>query len=175
MRILILLLALCPLFNQATVITSNEQSFTINIDIVVNADKMQAYQKFLNIGQWWSAEHTWFGKAENLSIDARVGGCFCERAGEKQAMHMRVSYLAPGQEIKMLGGLGPLQMMAVNGAMSWKFEQINAKQTKITFYYHVVGYLDGGLNKLAPIVDKVQQLQLTRLRRFINTGNADAS
>ena len=35
---------------------------------------------------------------------------------------MRVSFVDPGVEVRMLGGLGPLQMMGLHGAMSWRFE-----------------------------------------------------
>lgn len=64
-------------------------------------------------------------------------------------------------------------MLAITGGMSWKFEAIDAFQTKITFHYQVSSYLKGGLTQLAPFVDKVQPLQLTRLANVLNTGSAD--
>ena len=155
------------------VIDSDKHGFQIKIESQVNVDKATAYQQFINIGQWWSADHTWFGEANNLSIDAKLGGCFCEIAGDKQALHMTISYVDGNNEIRMIGGLGPLQMMGITGGMAWKFDAIDATHTKITLHYQVTGYVKGGLTKLAPLVDKVQQLQVTRLTNLLNTGNVE--
>ena len=172
MRFYLLLLCV-PFFSFSQVIGSDNHGFQIKIESEVNVEKAVAYQQFLQVNQWWHPDHTWFGKSEKLSIDANVGGCFCEIDGEKQAMHMTISYVDPNNEIKMVGGLGPLQMMGLNGGMSWKFDAIDATRTKITFHYQVSGYMNGGLTKLAPIVDKVQRTQLTRLTNLLNTGHVD--
>ncbi len=174
MRLLLLLLLL-PFISVSQVIGSDNHGFQLKIEKEVNVDKATAYQQFINVSQWWNADHTWFGNSEELSIEPVVGGCFCEINGDKQAMHMTISYVEPNNEIKMVGGLGPLQMMGLNGGMSWKFDAIDDKRTKITFHYQVSGYVNGGLTKLAPIVDQVQRLQLTRLANLLNTGNADGT
>ena len=173
MRFLLLLLCL-PFVSYSQVIGSDNHGFQIKIETEVNVEKSIAYQQFLKVNQWWHPDHTWFGKSEKLSIDANVGGCFCEVDGDKQAMHMTISYVDPNNEVKMIGGLGPLQMMGINGGMSWKFEAIDATHTKIIFHYQVSGYVNGGLTKLAPIVDKVQRIQLTRLSNLLNTGNVES-
>jgi hypothetical protein len=172
MRIFLLLLLL-PTASFAQVISSDNHGFQLKIESIVNVNQQQAYQQFINVGQWWNADHTWFGKAENLTIDAKVNGCFCEIDGDKQAQHMMVSFVNPNNEIKMVGGLGPLQMMGVNGGMSWKFEKIDTTHTKIVFHYQVSGYINGGLTKLAPVVDQVQRLQLNRLTSLLNNGKAE--
>lgn len=146
------------------VISKANNGFVIRIEVQVPVDTKTAYQQFLNVSQWWHPDHTWFGKSENLTIDAKVGGCFCEIDGNKQALHMLVSYVEPNKEVRMTGGLGPLQMLGVHGGMSWKFTNIEAQKTQITFQYQVTGYLDGGLDKLANIVNKVQVLQINRLK-----------
>ncbi len=76
---------------------------------------------------------------------------------------MTVSYVDPGVEIRMVGGLGPLQMMGITGGMSWKFDSLAAGKTKITHRYQVTGYAKEGFAKLAPIVDSVQSSQLDAL------------
>lgn len=160
-----LILLLIPIFSNADVIKSDASGFIIEIEKEVPVSQMNSYQQFLNIGQWWSNEHTWFGEAKNLYIEPRVNGCFCEVNGEQQASHMTVSYIEPNKEIRMRGGLGPLQMLALTGAMSWKFEALTKNTSRITFYYKVSGSPSDNLDKLAPIVNKVQSLQLNR---FIN-------
>ena len=158
-----LFLFLFPMVTNAKVISSNTNGFTIQIERSVNVDAITAYEKFLNIGSWWNPEHTYFGDSRNLSIIPAAGGCFCEIDGEKQVLHMTVSYVEPNKEIRMLGGLGPLQMMGVYGGMSWKFENHGANQTKIIHRYQVSGSIEGGMSKLADIVDRVQQTQINSL------------
>jgi len=158
-----LILFLFPMVTTAQVVSSNSNGFTIQIERSVNVDAISAYKKFLDVGSWWDPDHTYFGDSKNLSIDPVAGGCFCEVDGEKQVLHMTVSYVEPNREIRMIGGLGPLQMMGVYGGMSWKFENYGANQTKITHRYQVSGSIEGGMVKLADIVDRVQQTQVNSL------------
>jgi hypothetical protein len=154
------------LFSQATlaeVISSNPIGFQINIKKTVNVNSRKAYDQFLEIGEWWNADHTYFGQSKNLTIEAKAGGCFCEKSGDKEVLHMTVSYVDPNSEVRMTGGLGPLQMMGVQGGMSWKFIAINDNQTQIVHHYQVSGFNKDGLDALAPIVDKVQTLQVESL------------
>lgn len=153
--------------SEGKVLDKGNNGFTIEISIVTDKPIPQAYQQFLNVGEWWNSDHTWFGDAQKMSIDASVGGCFCEVDGDKQAIHMTVSYVEPNKEVRMIGGLGPLQMMGVHGGMSWSFKQLESGKTQITHRYQVTGYSDKGLDKLAPVVDQVQTIQLNRLKEIL--------
>jgi len=164
-----LLGAICLPVN-AEVLSTAPNGFVIHLETTVKVDATTAYQQFLNVADWWDAAHTYYGKSENLSIDAVAGGCFCETFGENQVLHMTVSYVEPGREVRMTGGLGPLQMLGVHGGMSWKFEELENGVTKITHRYQVSGYVDGGLDKFAKFVNKVQAGQLEQLRQKL-AGN----
>ena len=83
---------------------------------------------------------------------------------------MLVSYVQPGVELKMVGGLGSLQMMGVHGAMSWRFEPI-ADGTRIIQTYNVTGYAPGGLKDVADIVDSIQTRQLNALVNKLSSDN----
>ena len=159
---LILLSALLPVSVLADVTHRGETGFNLRITGEVDVSPAEAYKQFLNVSDWWVASHTWFGSAENLSIDARAGGCFCEIEDDKQVLHMLVTFVNPGEEIKMVGGLGPLQMMGIHGGMSWRFEPADGG-TRIVQTYNVTGYAPGGLKDLAEIVDAVQTGQLKSL------------
>ena len=158
---------LFPTLVNADVIDSGTNGFIIESSRQVNASPEQAYQQFLAVNQWWDGSHSWFGSAENFSIEARAGGCFCELKGQQQVEHMRVSFVNPNKEIRMLGGLGPLQAMGVSGAMTWTFIQ-SEQGSKVTHRYVVSGYYPDGLDKLASIVDQVQTGQLERLAALLN-------
>jgi len=147
----------------AEVMNKSAASFSIEIKVETGQSIETVYQQFLNVSDWWDGEHSWFGSAENFYLEPKAGGCFCEVDGDRQVQHMVVSYVEPNKEVRMLGGLGPLQMMAVNGAMSWSFKDLENGKTLITHRYTVTGYYDEGLDKLAPVVDAVQTGQVKRL------------
>ena len=153
---------------RSDVVETSAHGFTLKIERSVPVSADVAYQQFLDIGKWWSEEHTWFGKASGLYIEPQAGGCFCEKNGEKSALHMIVSYVDPGREIRLIGGLGPLQRMALDGAMSFKFIPVDDdsstdnKVTNIVFEYKVSGH--SSLESLAGIVNAVQTMQIERLQ-----------
>lgn len=164
----ILLLKVSANVVHAEVLEKSGNGFIIQSSAQVKKTPAEAWQQFLNIADWWDADHSWFGDAKNFSIAAKVGGCFCEVDGERQVEHMRVSFVDPNNEIRLLGGLGPLQMMAVHGAMSWKFVTLPSGGTEIVQRYSVSGYMKGGLDQLAGVVDAVQTSQLQRLQASLS-------
>lgn len=111
------------------------------------------------VGRWWPADHTWWGDATKLSIEAKAGGCFCEIDGDRQALHMTVVFVDPGKLLRMTGGLGPLQGMGLQGVMEWRLAAEN-DGTSVTLFYRAGGYAPDDLAAFAPVVDKVQAVQL---------------
>ena len=154
----------------ADVTSKSQTGFSLKITGEVSASPAEAYRQFINVSEWWIESHTWFGDATKLSIDPRAGGCFCEISGDREVLHMLVTYVEPGKELKMVGGLGPLQMMGIHGGMSWRFIQTEGG-TEIIQSYNVTGYAHGGLSDLAEIVNAVQTSQLNALVKKINTGS----
>ena len=121
----------------AEVMSRGDTGFNLRITGEVSAGPAEAYEQFLRINEWWRESHTWYGDADNLSIEPRAGGCFCEISGNNEVLHMLVTYVKPGEEVKMVGGLGPLQMMGIHGGMSWRFEAIEGG-TRIVQTYRTV-------------------------------------
>jgi hypothetical protein len=153
---------------EADVLNSGPGGFVLEITTVVDKTVEESYAQFLRIDEWWDGDHSWFGSADNFYLEPMVGGCFCEVKGDKQAQHMRVSFVEPNKEVRMLGGLGPLQMLGVHGAMSWKFLPTDDNQTRILHRYAVTGFHEDGLDKLAAVVDSVQTSQVQRLADRLN-------
>ena len=142
--------------------------FTVENEQVVPVDADTAWKALVDdIDRWWPKDHTWWGKASTLSLQARAGGCFCEIAGVQQAQHMQVTFVDPGKTLRMVGGLGPLQGMGLGGALEFRFAPADGGGTKITLYYRAGGYSPDDLSKFAPVVDQVQGLQLGGLADFL--------
>jgi hypothetical protein len=164
-RIIILALSLLQAGPVAAELTrSDEQGFTVRHALTAAADPFVVYRTLTaHIDQWWNPAHSWSGEAANLYMDTNRGGCFCERLPNGGfAEHLRLIYLAPGQEVRFSGALGPLQGMAVDGRMLWKIEAAEGG-SRVTFTYHVFGHPEGGLAGIAPAVDAVIGEQLQRL------------
>jgi uncharacterized protein YndB with AHSA1/START domain len=168
-------LALCGLlFEPATaladVVDSAPGGFTIRIGAEAGAPAARVYRALTEqIGSWWEKSHTFSGDAANLSIDTAPGGCFCEKLpGGGGVRHLTVVNADPGKLLRMTGGLGPLQDLAVTGVMTWKLTEAAGKTT-IELTYKVGGYLPGtaGIGALAAPVDGVLTAQVKRLTQFV--------
>lgn len=154
----------------AEVITSSAGGFIVRHVVSVHTDANAAWRRFADIGGWWNSEHTFSHDARNLKLDARPGGCWCEKLpGRGFVRHMDVVYAAPGDTLRLSGGLGPLQEMAVTGAMTVKFES-DGPSTTVTMTYAVGGYAPTGLAPIAPLVDGVLGEQMLRYREYAGRG-----
>ena len=151
---------------RAEVVTSAGNGFIVKQVMSVPVTPDVAYRKFLDIGRWWTPEHTFSGNARNMTITPRVDGCWCEKLPDHGFVrHMTVSYVAPGKALRFSGGLGPLGAMGVAGAMQINFEG-EGSSTTVTMTYAVGGYAPNGLGELAPLVDGVLGQQMLRYRAF---------
>jgi len=128
------------------------------------------------LSDWWDARHSYGAKAENLSLQARPGGCLCERLdGDGWVEHLRVVFIAPGKALKLQGALGPLRDLGLQGIMVWTLEPREDGGSTFTSKYVVSGYLDGGFEALAPAVDGVNGGHFQRLERVAAGQPADGA
>lgn len=148
--------------------------FTISETTDVAAMPERVYAALIAPQHWWSGEHTYSHDAANLRLDARAGGCWCEMLPEGGSVqHLVVVNVIPGKLLRLRGALGPLQGMAVDGAMTFSLHA-HENSTQITLTYVVGGYAKQGFGELAKAVDSVLGEQTERLRRFVETGAAEA-
>lgn len=125
------------------------------------------------VGSWWASSHSFSGDAKNLSIDARRGGCFCERLTDGGWVeHLRVIHAAPGATLRLSGALGPLQASGLAGSLTWSLSDVDGR-TAVELTYSVGGFIEGGFERIAPAVQGVLGEQLARLERFVETGEAE--
>ena len=156
----------------AEVVDAQPNGFEVKRQAVLNAPSDKVYAALSQPSQWWNKDHTWSGSAANLSLAPMAGGCFCEKLPNGgSVMHMTVVYAQPGQGLRLLGGLGPLQMSGATGHLAWTLSETGGKTT-LTQTYDVGGYRMGGLDKIAPAVDQVLSEQFDRLKAYVETGKA---
>jgi hypothetical protein len=158
----------------AEVIDVGEHGFTVRNVAQIAAHRSRVYNTAVDlIARWWDPAHTFSGLATNLSLDLKPGGCLCERLTTGGGVtHLTLVYVAPSQEIRFSGALGPLQEMAVTGSKVWKLTD-DGSGTRFEWTYAVGGYRPGGLAAIAKTVDGVLAGQLQRLKRFVETGRPE--
>lgn len=153
----------------AAEVSSN--GFLVRHERIIEAPTARVYDSLIqHIGSWWNPQHTYSGDSKNLSIDARPGGCFCERLKDGGIEHMHVVYLKSNEMIRMVGGLGPLQASGVAGSMTWRLSPVE-HGSKLELTYSVGGFITGGFENIAPAVERVLGEQADRLKHFVETGS----
>jgi uncharacterized protein YndB with AHSA1/START domain len=127
---------------------------------------VRLYRAFADLPRWWSGDHTYSGKAANLSLDLKAGGCWCESLpGGGGVEHMRVVYVEPGKRIVLTGSLGPLLAEATTGVMQIAIAP-TAGGSSLVMNYRAAGFHKGGAARLAPAVDQVLAEQMKRLTAY---------
>ena len=142
--------------------------FTISYQTEISAARIDVYNAAVdNIGDWWSDDHTYTGNAGNMYIEEKTQGCFCENLGDSGGVvHLIVTFVDPGEMLRLTGGLGPLGLMGVNGNMTWEFTD-SEEGTIVTLNYALGGYMAGGLDSIAEAVNGVLVEQMTSLKAFV--------
>lgn len=160
----------------AEVVKAESDGFVVRIEIQVAGQPGDIYAAMTErVAEWWHPAHTYSGQADNLYIEAQAQGCFCETLpGGGSVQHMLVVFAAPGRLLRMQGGLGPLQGLAVTGSLSWHLHAMD-EGTRLELTYNVAGYLPDGLDAWARPVESVLQDQVSRLKRLVETGSAEDS
>ena len=154
----------------AAVVDAQPGGFQVRSTVQIAAPPDKVYAAFAHVGRWWSSVHTFSRDASHLTLDPRVGGCLCEALPNGgSAQHLTVIYVAPGQELRLKGALGPLQTLGVEGVLDWVIKPAGAG-SEVTWTYTLGGYMPGGLASLAPPVDRVVGEQLGRLKAYLETG-----
>jgi hypothetical protein len=143
--------------------------FEVRETVHVAASSDKAFAALLQPARWWSSDHTFSGNSANLSLDAKVGGCWCESLPDGGSVeHLRVIYLMPGKVLRLRGALGPFQQLAVDGVMTWTIKAGTAG-TDLTVSYTIGGYSKDGFETLSKAADHVLGDQLERLRKLIDS------
>ena len=154
----------------AEVIHAEPHGFAVRQTVQLVVPAPEAMAAFTRISGWWSKDHTYSGDVTNLSLDARPGGCFCERFPKGGGIeHLRVTAVTPGESIILTGALGPLLAEAVTGVMSVRAEKV-AGGSRLTIDYRVAGFANASGEKFAPMVDAMLGEQAKRFRAFAAGG-----
>jgi uncharacterized protein YndB with AHSA1/START domain len=143
--------------------------FLVRLDAPLSTTPEATWKALIDVGSWWNPDHTYSGNSANLTIDARPGGCFCEKLATGGVSHMTVVFVSSNTVLRMTGGLGPLQGSGLAGSMTWRIIP-SPPGAKLELTYSVGGYMQGGFDKIAPAVNAMLGEQVARLKSLLETG-----
>lgn len=142
----------------------------------VAATPLETWLALIKPGDWWNDSHTWSADASNMVLTPQAGGCFCERVpGEDgddgfsldgSVQHMEVIQAYPLRNLRMRGGLGPLQSEPATGVLTITLEEIDGG-TRVRWEYVVGGFMRYETDIIAKAVDGVMSQQLAGLRAHL--------
>jgi len=162
-------LAAAAAFSCAVQASSNRptsSAYLITHKAQVSASPAAVYAALGQVDKWWSARHTYSGKPENLKLDMRGGGCFCEAWDGGSAEHARVVLALRDKTLRLEGGLGLLQEKAVTAILNFALSAEGGKTTILVTYR--VRAVEGGLDASNELVDKVIGEQVEGLVGYLN-------
>lgn len=160
---------------RAEIVSASPSGFEVREAAHVSVKPAEAFASLGTPSRWWSPDHTYSKSAANLALELRAGGCWCETLLDGGSVqHMIVVNVQPGKMLRLRGALGPLQSLAVDGAMTIGLVP-DTSGTAIEMTYAVGGYSKDGLDKLAPPVDHVLGDQIRRLKALLETGSPETT
>ncbi len=158
------LIAAAPAMAEVT--AAAPDGFTLHFEGTVPLSADEAWARLLDIGAWWSPDHTYSGDAGNLSLDAAPGGCWCEIWDGGAVEHGRVLLLRAPVQARFDAPFGPLQGLGVTAILTATLgdpeDAADSGATPVSFDFVVSGSSLSTLEPLAPIVDQVMGEQFSR-------------
>ena len=151
---------------RAEVTAPSPAGFTIVQRSEVPGSPERVFGAIGQIGRWWNGAHSYSGNATNMTLALDAGGCFCERWEGGSVMHAQVVYVGRGKTVRLVGGLGPLQLLPVNAVLTIELAALEGR-TAITWTYRVAGPADARLQEWAGPVDRVIGEQASRLAAYV--------
>ena len=155
--------------SQAAVVDKGAYGFRLKTVLQIAAPPDKVYKAIGEWGRWWSDAHTYSGKAANITLPLRAGGCLCETIpGGGSVRHGVVELVIPDQTVRLDAAFGPLQDEGVSGAYTFALKAKDGG-TELTATYNVGGARDF-IVSAAPGIDGVLTEAAGRLKSYVETG-----
>ena len=108
-----LLLTVCDAA-AANVVDVASNGFTVQVTAHFAAPADMVFAALIKPARWWGPDHTFSHDAANLTLDAKAGGCWCEKLPRGgSAVHLTVVYVDPGKVLRLRGALGTVFRLAI--------------------------------------------------------------
>lgn len=151
----------------AEIVDVAANGFEIRQQVRINASPEKVWDTLIVPARWWSSDHSFSGSSANITIDPRVGGCWCEALPNGGGVrHLELTQIAPPKSLVFRGALGPFYNLAADGALSFTLAT-NGAETDVTVVFRAGGYVKDGFQKWAGAVDGVFAQQIRNLKKSL--------
>ena len=155
--------------SHAAVVDKGAYGFRIKTIQQVAAPPEKVWKAIGEWGHWWSDEHTYSGKASNITLALQANGCLCETlAGGGSVRHGVTELVIPNKMLRLDAAFGPLQDEGVSAAYTLSLKPKDGG-TEVTMTYNVGGARDF-ITSAAPMIEGVLDEGLARLKAYAETG-----
>ena len=156
----LLLLAATPA--AAEVREMGPSHFTLGMSATSRLPPDRLWARLIDWKSWWDGAHSYSGNAGNFQLTLAPGGTLQEQWAGGVVVHSRLLQARPGRQLRLSGGLGPLQSLPVEAVWDIGIAP-EGTGSRVQFTYRVAGDATARLDKLAPAVDQVMTAGLARL------------
>jgi len=175
MRALIIagLALLLPTPAAAQIVERHADGFTLRYADTVEVGRGDVAMAIESVSAWWDGDHTYTGSAANLSLDLRVGGCFCEAMADGSRFEHGSVTAFDDDHLVLEAPLGPLKGMATRAELTFSWPEaasLTHDETGVVMVFTVEG---PGLGAFADAVDQVMRGQHARLLGLIEHGTPE--
>lgn len=161
--------AVLPASAEVVDVAANGMEIKQVVRVAAPPDKV--WDAIVQPARWWSSDHSFSGSSANISLDASIGGCWCEALPNGGGVeHMRVTYIEPPKALVVRGALGPFYNIAADGTLAFTLVA-NGAETDLTWTFRTGGYVKEGFQKWAPVVDGVLAQQIGNLKKHVEAAS----
>jgi hypothetical protein len=159
----------------AAVVESTPTGFAIEEKIHIAETPDRVYAMLIEPATWWNPQHTISGNAANLSLEARAGGCLCEKLPQGGSVqHLTVIYAAPGATLRLKGAMGPFQSQGVDGVLTFSLAPKDGG-TDLVLQNNVGGFMKNGFGDWPHGADMMFTDMVGRIKAHAEAGKGSAS
>ena len=147
----------------AEVVSSSDSGFVLSHEATSELAPDALFARMMDPSTWWDPEHSYSGKAANLSMGNRAGDYWREDWAGGSVIHGQVLQVINGQMLMLSAPFGPLAATGAECIWTIRITQGENGGTKIISSHTVVGGPDSGLAAMAGPVDFVMGNGINRL------------
>lgn len=152
----------CAASAGAEVVEAAPDHYTLRHEAVSDLSPSDAWSRLVDPARWWHPDHTYSGRAEALTLELKAGGLWREDWDGGSVAHGDVLMVQTGKVLRLDAPFGPLQGMGVT--VVWTITLTPEGQgTRIVFEEVASGTAASGLDAIAPAVDGVKSVAISRL------------
>lgn len=116
-----------------------EGSFHLEQEVDLKVPRDKAWAAFIDVNGWWC--HRMADAGSTMTLDARLGGHFCERWGDGEgALWGTVIHVKKGEVLRLNGQIG--MHTPVSNVYEFKFTAKRDDRTVVTLSHRCIGLID---------------------------------